>query len=152
MSSIKLSGKVFKVESSRLWEIHPRPGVWWIAERRRPDGSLQRRRIAVFRKKKKIWANVGGSSFFGEELSENRSVSEGSDSDLHAQFPGKVRKVLVKVGDRVNEGDPLVFLEAMKMEFSIKAPYSGVVSEVLIQDGQQVSPGDPLVYLKKGES
>jgi len=51
---------------------------------------------------------------------------------------GKIVSVAVKVGDRVNEDDPVAVLEAMKMEMPIVAPTSGVVKEVCVSAGQEV--------------
>ena len=45
---------------------------------------------------------------------------------------GKIRKILVKDGDQVEMGTPLVLVEAMKMEFSIKAPSKGTVKKILV--------------------
>lgn len=51
---------------------------------------------------------------------------------------GKIVSVTVKVGDRVNEDDPVAVLEAMKMEMPIVAPINGVVKEVCVSAGQEV--------------
>jgi biotin carboxyl carrier protein len=51
---------------------------------------------------------------------------------------GKIVSVAVKVGDRVNEDDPVAVLEAMKMEMPIVAPTSGVVKEISVSAGQEV--------------
>ena len=56
-------------------------------------------------------------------MAEQRGGAGGEEhADLVAQFPGKVRKVLVAEGAQVAEGEPLVLVEAMKMEFAVKAP------------------------------
>jgi biotin carboxyl carrier protein len=56
-------------------------------------------------------------------------------------------RVLVAAGDQVHTGDPLVILEAMKMEQQITAPQDGVVSRVLCHEGEQVAAGTELVAL-----
>jgi 3-methylcrotonyl-CoA carboxylase alpha subunit len=63
-------------------------------------------------------------------------------------MPGKVVAVLVKNGQEVRKGDPLVIMEAMKMEHTISAPSDGVVEEVLYQVGDQVADGAPLLAFK----
>ncbi len=55
-----------------------------------------------------------------------------------AAMPGKIVKVLVKVGDEVKEGQGLVVVEAMKMENEMKAPKAGKVVEVNVREGQTV--------------
>jgi biotin carboxyl carrier protein len=62
-------------------------------------------------------------------------------------MPGTVLDVLVEAGERVERGDTLVKLEAMKMVNAIKAPHDGVVEEVLASPGQQVGYGAGLVRL-----
>jgi biotin carboxyl carrier protein len=74
------------------------------------------------------------------------SVKPGAASgDIDAPMPGKVLQVLVKEGDVVEEGQPLVVLEAMKMENVIKADAYGTVSVVQAAEGQAVEKGALLV-------
>lgn len=80
--------------------------------------------------------------------SETENEESADDSNLVAQFPGKVRKILVSNGARVKEGDPLVLVEAMKMEFAVKSPFDGVVAKILVTEGQQISPGDRFLDLE----
>lgn len=54
----------------------------------------------------------------------------------------------VSVGDRVNEGDTLLIIEAMKVMNPIPAPRGGIVKAVLVEDAQPVEFGDPLVILE----
>ncbi len=62
-----------------------------------------------------------------------------------APMPGKVVRLLVAQGDTVAAGQPLLTLEAMKMEHQIVSPHSGVVAEVYVAAGQQLDHGQPLV-------
>ena len=74
------------------------------------------------------------------------SVKPGAASgDIMAPMPGKVLQVLVKEGDAVEEGQPLLVLEAMKMENVIKAAVNGKVSVVKAAQGQAVEKGALLV-------
>ena len=74
------------------------------------------------------------------------SVRPGAASgDIMAPMPGKVLQVLVKEGDAVEEGQPLLVLEAMKMENVIKAAVNGKVSVVKAAQGQAVEKGALLV-------
>jgi 3-methylcrotonyl-CoA carboxylase alpha subunit len=70
---------------------------------------------------------------------------------LTAPMPGKVIAVMVKTGDEVKKGTPLVILEAMKMEHTIVAPADGVVSQVNFKVGEQVSDGDALLAFEVAE-
>ncbi|MGB8860382.1 MAG: biotin carboxylase N-terminal domain-containing protein [Ilumatobacteraceae bacterium] len=62
-----------------------------------------------------------------------------------APMPGKVISLLVGVGDVVAAGQPLLTLEAMKMEHQITSPHAGTVAEVYVQTGQQLDGGQPLL-------
>ena len=64
-----------------------------------------------------------------------------------APLPGKVLSVAVKAGDRVQQGDELCVIEAMKMGNSVKAPREGFVTEVCVAQGNTVAFGAPLVFL-----
>jgi biotin carboxyl carrier protein len=70
---------------------------------------------------------------------------------LVAPMPGAVVRVLVEMGAAVGKGDPLVVLEAMKMEHTIASPADGVVSEIRVQAGQQVDAGAVLAHVEAGE-
>ena len=70
---------------------------------------------------------------------------EHAGGTLSAPMPGKVVAVLAAKGQQVKKGDPLVIMEAMKMEHTISAPSDGQVEEVLYQVGDQVADGAPLL-------
>jgi acetyl/propionyl-CoA carboxylase alpha subunit len=62
-----------------------------------------------------------------------------SDGSLRAPMPGKIVATSVKAGDAVTKGQPVVVLEAMKMEHALVAPFDGVVGEVGVSVGDQVA-------------
>jgi len=69
-------------------------------------------------------------------------------TEVLTSVPGNIWKVLVKVGDRVNEGDVLFIMEVMKSEVNHNAPVSGTVTEVNIHNDQEgVSPGTIAVII-----
>jgi pyruvate carboxylase len=65
-----------------------------------------------------------------------------------ATMPGSVLEVLVKRGDRVSQGDPVVITEAMKMETMIRSTISGVVDQIYVIDGDQIEAGDLLIEIE----
>ena len=80
-------------------------------------------------------------------LKDIRLVLRTADQ-LGAPMPGTVIAVKVAAGDRVERGQALVVVEAMKMELEVKAPADGVVSAVLCSAGEAVKKGQPLVALE----
>jgi biotin carboxyl carrier protein len=65
-----------------------------------------------------------------------------------APMPGKVVRLPVRPGDRVEAHQPVVVIEAMKMENALSAGRAGTVREVLVQEGMSVEAGRPLVVLE----
>jgi len=83
----------------------------------------------------------------GEQRGEGRHA-ENAGERLTAPMPGRVLAVLVEPGARVRRGEPLMVLEAMKMEHTIVAPVNGVVKEVHFQAGEQVDEGVRLMSME----
>ncbi|MCH9022367.1 MAG: biotin/lipoyl-binding protein [Planctomycetes bacterium] len=80
--------------------------------------------------------------------SVDKSASAGTeDRVITAQLPGSIIKIIVKTGDAVKEGDPLMVIEAMKMESEIKSGFSGRVTAIPVSVGDQVAAGDVLVRI-----
>ncbi|XP_058043942.1 methylcrotonoyl-CoA carboxylase subunit alpha, mitochondrial isoform X2 [Ahaetulla prasina] len=75
--------------------------------------------------------------------------SGGGHSGAVAPMTGTVDKVFVKSGDKVQVGDSLVVMTAMKMEHTIRAPKAGIIKKVLYQEGSQVNRHAPLVELEE---
>ncbi|HAT31943.1 MAG TPA: 3-methylcrotonyl-CoA carboxylase [Janthinobacterium sp.] len=71
--------------------------------------------------------------------------AEAEGGRLTAPMPGKVVAVLVEKGQQVKKGEPLVIMEAMKMEHTIAAPHDGLVEDILYAVGDQVGDGAPLL-------
>ena len=83
---------------------------------------------------------VGGARAHGTRNPETRSP-----------MPGKVLQIAVKPGDRVEAGDPLLILEAMKMENVLAAEIPGEVTDVHVAVGDMVEPGKLLVVVRPDE-
>jgi 3-methylcrotonyl-CoA carboxylase alpha subunit len=62
-------------------------------------------------------------------------------------MPGKILKLLVKVGEDVVPGTPILVMEAMKMEHTIKASKAGKIEKIHFKEGDQVAGGVELVKL-----
>jgi biotin carboxyl carrier protein len=68
--------------------------------------------------------------------------------EIHAPMPALIVKVLVSVGDIVEEGQSLLVLEAMKMENELKADFAGKVKQVSATKGKAVEKGELLLVLE----
>ncbi|HEY6240838.1 MAG TPA: acetyl/propionyl/methylcrotonyl-CoA carboxylase subunit alpha [Burkholderiales bacterium] len=80
-------------------------------------------------------------------------VVESLGGELAAPMPGKIVAVLVQTGDRVEKDAPLLILEAMKMEHTIRAPARGRIARILYQLGEQVGEGAELIEFEaEGEA
>ena len=66
---------------------------------------------------------------------------------MTAPMPGTILKILVNPGESVQENQPLMILEAMKMENEIVAGKSGVVAGIHVSTGDMVNPGDALITI-----
>lgn len=82
------------------------------------------------------------------QVTEKASSSAASGSvRITAPLPGTINDIKVKVGDKVNAGDTVVILEAMKMANSIQAESNGIVASINVAKGDNVMEGDVLVTL-----
>ena len=70
-----------------------------------------------------------------------------TENEVKAPMPGLILQVMVEEGQEVKKGDPLLILEAMKMENVLKCPTDGVVSNILAEIGQSVEKGKVLIKL-----
>lgn len=66
---------------------------------------------------------------------------------VKAPMAGKIITVFVQEGEKVEDGQPVLILEAMKMENNIVAPQDGTILRLLVKDGQAVKAGEELFEL-----
>tara|TARA_B100000003_G_scaffold168843_1_gene155752 strand:- start:141 stop:668 length:528 start_codon:yes stop_codon:yes gene_type:complete len=93
------------------------------------------------------WVSLEGETHIVRERSQDSTSSDMGEGGLTAPMPGTVREVLVKIGQRVREGQPMMVLEAMKMEHQISAPESGEVSSIHFKEGDRVDMGETLISI-----
>jgi acetyl/propionyl-CoA carboxylase alpha subunit len=84
-----------------------------------------------------------------ETTARATEAASAEQSVVKAPMPGVVVRVLATVGDRVEPRQPLVLLEAMKMETPLVSPYAAVVRRVLVSEGDRVAGGAVLVELEE---
>jgi len=81
------------------------------------------------------------------DTASGRRKARQRDHSMSAPMPGVVTKILVKTGQEVTKGTPLLILEAMKMEHPIVASKDGRVAAIRCKEGELVQPGSDLIEL-----
>ena len=69
--------------------------------------------------------------------------------EITAPMVGKIVKVLVTVGQDVSEDEPVIMLEAMKVEMPVVAPEDGKITNIAVKEGDTVESGDLLAELEE---
>jgi biotin carboxyl carrier protein len=99
----------------------------------------------------KLKLQTGSREFIAEVIDprawsgrRHGSVEAQGRQQIVAPMPGKVVRLLVKEGDRVEAGQGLLVVEAMKMQNEIRSPKGGTVERVLAKEGQAVNAGEVL--------
>jgi biotin carboxyl carrier protein len=91
---------------------------------------------------------VDGFEFAISAPRRNRSKGKSADhGQMTSPMPGKILKIFVDVGQEVTPGTPILVMEAMKMEHTIKASKTGKVEKIYFKEGDQVQGGVELVKL-----
>jgi acetyl/propionyl-CoA carboxylase alpha subunit len=93
---------------------------------------------------------LGPQQLLLESMGMSANV-ETQEKHVESPMPGKILQVMVATGTEVDEGDPLLVLEAMKMENVIRAPRSGVIAVVQAQVGEAVEKAATLVTYEMNE-
>lgn len=98
---------------------------------------------------------VSGHEFEIDLIDPKRLRGSGVESDsaegiaeIKTAMPGKVVRILVTVGDKVQKGDGVLVVEAMKMQNEMKSPKDGIVKEIRTTEGSTVNAGDVLAVIE----
>lgn len=127
----------------------------FLADNAGEIAAFRAQQSAAFAEERAAWAAAGEfdraerAASNAATASEDLVLDEG-DQRVDAPFASSVWKVDVAVGDQVVAGQPLLALEAMKMETVLRAPADGVVTQILVSAGHLVDPGTPLVVVGAG--
>ncbi len=85
------------------------------------------------------------------ELTGLKKQKKKDRGDLSSPISGKIVSVKVKNGDSVKKGDVLMVIEAMKMEYLIRAPFAGVIKKINFKENEQIEIGQlTMEFSKKG--
>ena len=104
-------------------------------------------KLAFSQSKDALTIFKNGKTYAFHYIKNNYSAedSAGSEGNLKAPMPGAITQVFVTANQSVKKDEVLLTLEAMKMEYAIRAPFDGVVIASYFQKGDQVKAGDELV-------
>jgi biotin carboxyl carrier protein len=146
---VGVDGRTIELDSEQLASVRPvEPGVYSVLL----DGASYE--IRVNETPDGLSAEACGQRF-RVEIRDPRDARGGARASIssgrqnvNAPMPGKVVRVLVKIGDQVEVGQGLVVVEAMKMQNEMKASRPGRVIEVRAGAGDTVGVGDTLVVLE----
>jgi geranyl-CoA carboxylase alpha subunit len=108
----------------------------------RVDGVMESARF--LRDRDRLYIQYRGGTLAVRDLTRSApaaAASTGSDGKVRAAMNGRVVAVLVRPGERVEAGQPVMTLEAMKMEHVHTAPISGTISAIDVVEGEQVTTG-----------
>jgi 3-methylcrotonyl-CoA carboxylase alpha subunit len=100
-----------------------------------------------YKDQRHVFADVGSCSLQRINPLAHVAQDAAAGGNLSAPMPGKLLSFMVKVGDKVQAGQALAVMEAMKMEHTVAAPAAGKVAELLYAPGDQVAEGAPLLRL-----
>jgi biotin carboxyl carrier protein len=137
----KLPDGAFEIDGTRWTAVSTAPNAWRVSSGERTG------RVFVAGPSEAPWIFFDGRVYRPEVVAADRPARTRRDDlgALSAPMPATVRAVLVSKGDRVTVGQPLIVLEAMKMELPLRAPVEGTVRTVRCTPGDLVQPGTPLV-------
>lgn len=85
------------------------------------------------------------------ELTGRKKTRKKEEGDLTSPISGKVVTVKVRTGKKVKKGEVLMVIEAMKMEYLIRAPYAGTITKVNFKEKDQIEIGQQTVEMTKAK-
>ena len=92
-------------------------------------------------------SSAASSAASSDSASSSKQATPAAGKPVVAPLPGTINEIKVKVGDKVNTGDTVVVLEAMKMQNNIDAETSGTITSINVNKGDAVMEGDTLVTI-----
>ena len=106
---------------------------------------------------KHIYIFIDGKNYtFDKVFEEEKDFGSGSgitgnSESIVPPMPGSIVKIIAEQGEHIKEGDPVIIVEAMKMETTLFAGIDGIVKEINVKEGEQVDSDKVLVLIEKEE-
>jgi len=139
----RIASGTMKAGAMRLDAVRPNGNDWAF----RADGVTQRCRLVQSDVEVAVF-HEGLTHRFGKQQRKRTDDLAAGGDQVISMMPGIVKQVLVVPGQEVKADEPMVIMEAMKMEMTLSAPRDGVVAEVMVSAGAQVADGVSLVTLQ----
>ena len=141
---VKLHDKVFEIESVTAEE-----NPYWIV--RFGEATVRARTRIMSNDRVDVY--LAGLPFTTSLLPVGPKgyappAQKGISGEIHALMPGRITSILVKEGDEVQSGGPLLILEAMKMQNEIASPVSGHVKSIRVKEGDTVKKDSLLIVVE----
>ena len=123
-------------------------GIPFEVEMKQPvKAGKQKVKLSEERRVKSEESNSSSATNASSATTTQPAAAAASDKPVVAPLPGTINEIKVKVGDKVNAGDTVVILEAMKMQNNIEAETSGTITGINVNKGDAVMEGDTLVTI-----
>lgn len=132
----------YHAPSKTHWQVESHQGHWYFSK----NGHRRQAHILATSTEIGVMTEHAQVRFLRYQVALDQGTTT-SAGGLTAPMNGTIVQVLVKPGDQVTAEQPLVIMEAMKMEYTIRAPQAGLVDQVYYQAGDLVSDGAELIRL-----
>ena len=83
-----------------------------------------------------------------KQADSKKFVNNDASKEVVSPIQGQVTNLKVKVGDKVQKGDVLVIIEAMKLENEVVSPFEGQIAQILVSKGQNVKAKEPIIIIE----
>jgi len=143
-----------RVDEGEMSPVTYRPVLGGKALSLRLNGRLHLIHLTGLDNKGSVQASIGGRTLDLTVMDELRAQALESLGDatgsgtIAADIPGLVVELKVKPGQIVHKGEPVIVVEAMKMQNELTTAITGTVVEICVAAGQPVNPGDKLVVIE----
>lgn len=105
--------------------------------------------------KNNLYLHIDGETYIVHQKTIEEQAERGgqgaSSGDIEPPMPGKILKILVKEGEKVEENQVLILMESMKLQVELKAPFNGIVKELKVKEGETVNAGEVVVKIEKND-
>lgn len=107
---------------------------------------------------KNVYVFIDGEQYIIQKVDETLEVDTIDDTTnkdieiIKPPMPGSIVKILVENGQEVDEGTPILVLEAMKMEMTLYSSIKGIITEINVAPGEQIDADKTLVLIKRKEN